>query len=66
MDAGIQSPGADNNPKPVTENQDKETLPKLNKEQLSFGAFGRLTRILTDIAENPVPAKEPQKANADE
>lgn len=66
MDAGIQSPGAGNNPKPVTESQDNETLPKLNKEKLSYGAFGRLARILADIAENPVPAKEPLKANADE
>jgi hypothetical protein len=64
MDANVQLSDSQN-AKPLID--DKNIISsKPETDKLSYGAFGRLARILADIAENPVPTKEPQKANVDE
>lgn len=64
MDANIQLSDSANTKPLVDDKNIVSSNPETDK--LSYGAFGRLARILADIAENPVPTKEPQKANADE
>lgn len=67
MEANFQLPEAESK-RPGDENQLQEISSDLNNEQvkLSYGAFGRLARILIDIARNPTTTNEQQNATPNE